>query len=134
METIKQTTNMELTVLALQAANIATWAIDKASGGALERAGADVLDFLKNKFQNKLQIGSMSPELIQAAILSKAKQDEHFKNKLEGLVKQFNQIRSASVSNQETDSGVNVSFNNSSGVSINQQIGNQKIDTAFFRR
>lgn len=125
---------MELTVLALQAANIATWAIDKASGGALERAGADILDFLKNKFQNKLQIGRTSPELIQAAILSKAKQDEQFKNELEDLVKQFHQIRGASVSNQATNSGVNVNFNNSSGVSVNQQIGNQQIGTAFFRR
>ncbi len=43
---------MELSVLALQAANIALWAIDKASGGALEKAGADVLDFLTRRFQS----------------------------------------------------------------------------------
>ena len=124
---------MELTVLALQAVNIAMWAIDKASGGVLEKAGADVLDFLKHKFQNKLEIGSISPELVQAAIVSKAEQDERFKNELEGLVKQYHQVRGASVSNQATNSGVNVNFNNSSGVNVDQQIGNQSIDTAFFR-
>jgi hypothetical protein len=124
---------MELTVLALQAANIAMWAIDKASSGALEKAGADVLDFLKNKFQNKLQIGSTIPELVQAAIISKAEQDGRFRDELEGLVKQYHQIYSSSVSNQATNSDVNVNFNNDSGVNVDQQIGNQNIGTAFFR-
>jgi hypothetical protein len=41
---------MELSVLVLQAVNIALWAIDKASGGALEKAGADVLGFLANRW------------------------------------------------------------------------------------
>ena len=34
---------MELSVLALQAVNIILYAIDKTSGGALEKAGGDVL-------------------------------------------------------------------------------------------
>jgi hypothetical protein len=66
---------MELSVLALQAVNIALYAIDKVSGGALEKAGADVLGFLEKRFQGKLQIEKSEPKLLEAAILSEAEWD-----------------------------------------------------------
>ncbi|MBD2311474.1 hypothetical protein H6G20_07355 [Desertifilum sp. FACHB-1129] len=118
---------MELSVLALQAANIALWAIDKVSGGALEKAGADVLEFLTKRFQGKLQVRGTKPELLEAAILSEAEQDGEFRNNLEKLVNQYQQIQNNSVS-QNTQSGVNVNVWNNPGTVIGQQIGQQ-----FFR-
>ncbi|MBE9141133.1 hypothetical protein IQ254_28695 [Nodosilinea sp. LEGE 07088] len=118
---------MELSVLALQAANIALWAIDKVSGGALEKAGADVLEFLTKRFQGKLQVRGTKPELLEAAILSEAEWDGEFRNSLEKLVNQYQQIQNNSVS-QNTQSGVNVNVGNNPGTVIGQQIGQQ-----FFR-
>ena len=43
---------MELSVLVLQATTIALWVGDKVSGGALEKAGANLLDFLEKRFQD----------------------------------------------------------------------------------
>lgn len=118
---------MELSVLALQATNIALWAIDKVSGGALEKAGADVLEFLTKRFQGKLQIRGTKPELLEAAILSEAEWDEEFQKSLEKLVNQYQQTQSNSVS-QNTESGVNINVGNNPGTVIGQQIGQQ-----FFR-
>lgn len=123
---------MELSVLALQAVNIALWAIDKSSGGALEKAGSDVLDFLRGKFQDKFQISDTPSERIKAAIISEAEHNERFKENLERLVTQYHQIYNANVT-QSNSSGVNVNFNNSPGTNVGQQIGNQRVDTAFFR-
>ncbi|MBW4560591.1 MAG: hypothetical protein KME32_05430 [Mojavia pulchra JT2-VF2] len=118
---------MELSVLALQAVNIALWAIDKTSGGALEKAGADILDFLTKRFQGKLKIRGSEPKLLEAAILSEAESDKKFQEDLERLVNQYQQIQNTSVS-QSTESGVNVNVSSNSGTVIGQQIGKQ-----FFR-
>ncbi len=118
---------MELSVLALQAVNIALWAIDKAAGGALEKAGADVRDFLIQRFQGKLEIRGSEPKLLEAAILSEAEWDKRFQEDLERLVNKYQQIQSTSVF-QSTESGVNVNVNSNPGTVIGQQIGQQ-----FFR-
>jgi hypothetical protein len=55
---------MELSFLAFQAVKIAFESIDKASGGALEKAGANILDFLMKRFQDKLQINGSEPKLL----------------------------------------------------------------------
>ncbi|MEG3989872.1 hypothetical protein QUA13_22425 [Microcoleus sp. S28C3] len=119
---------MELSVLALEAASIALWAIDKVSGGVLEKAGADVLDFLKIRFQGKLQIKGSEPKLLEAAILSEAEWDKKFQEDLERLIKKYQQIQSTSNVSQSTDSGVNVNVGSNPGTVIGQQIGQQ-----FFR-
>lgn len=118
---------MELSVLALQAANIALWAIDKVAGGALEEVGADILEFLTKRFQGKLQIRGTKPELLQAAILSEAECDEEFRGRLERLVDQYQQIQNNSVS-QNTESSVNINVGSNPGTVIGQQVGQQ-----FFR-
>lgn len=118
---------MELSLLALQAANIALWAVDKLSGGALEQAGANILSLLSKKLHGKLRVGESKPALIQAAILSEAENDKKFQLELEELVSHFNSLDNGSVY-QNTDSGVNVNVGNNSGTVIGQQIGQQ-----FFR-
>lgn len=121
---------MDLSVLALQAVNIALYAIDKATGGALEKAGADVLDFLKTRFQGRLQIekAKEEPKLLEAAIVSEAESDKRFQEDLEKLVTQYQQIQNTSNVSQTTESGVNLNVNNNPGTVIGQQIGQQ-----FFR-
>lgn len=111
---------MALSVLALQAANIALWALDKVSGGALEKAGADVLEFLTKRFQGKLQIRGAKPELLGAAILSEAEQDEEFQKNLERLVNQY-QITQNNPVSQNTKSGVNINVGSNPGTVIGQQ-------------
>lgn len=117
---------MELSLLALWASNIALWTIDKASGGALEKAGADVLDILKKRFQGTLQIEHSEPKLLEAAILSEAEQDKKFQEDLERLVKQYQNIQNTSSVSQSTKSGVNVNVDSNSGTVIGQQIGKQQ--------
>ncbi|MGG6238893.1 hypothetical protein ACQ4N7_09645 [Nodosilinea sp. AN01ver1] len=119
---------MESSVLALQAVNIALWAIDKVSGGALEKAGADVLSFLAGRFQGKLQIEKSEPKLLEAAILSEAEWDSNFKEDLERLVTNYQQIQNSFRVSQSTESGVNINVDNNSGKVVGQQIGQQ-----FFR-
>lgn len=122
------TTNMELSILALQAVNIALWAIDKASGGALEKAGADVVSLLTQRFQGKLQIQGSEAKRLEAAILSEAEWDKNFQYELEKLVTQYQQIQNNSNVSQNTESGVNVNVGSNPGTVIGQQIGQQ-----FFR-
>ena len=119
---------MELSVLALQAASIALWAIDKVSGGVLEKAGADVLDFLTRRFQGKLQIKGSEPKLLEAAILSEAEWDKNFQEDLQRLINQYQQIKSTSDVSQSTESGVNINVGSNPGTVVGQQIGQQ-----FFR-
>ncbi|KAM3095729.1 hypothetical protein ACKFKG_12765 [Phormidesmis sp. 146-35] len=119
---------MELSVLALQAVNIALHAIDKVSGGALEKAGADVLGFLTNRFQGKLQIEKSESKLLEAAILSEAEWDSKFQEDLKKLVTHYQQIQNSSHVSQNTDSGVNIKVDENSGTVVGQQIGQQ-----FFR-
>lgn len=121
---------MDLSVLALQAVNITLYVIDKATGGALEKAGSDVLDFLRKRFQDKLQIERVKeePKLLQAAIVSEAESDNKFQEDLERLVNRYQQLQNTSNVSQNTESGVNLNVNNNSGTVIGQQIGKQ-----FFR-
>lgn len=119
---------MELSVLALQAVNIALYAISKVSDGALEKAGADVLGFLAKRFQGKVQIDKSEPKLLEAAILSEAAWDSKFKEDLERLVTHYQQIQSFPHISQTTKSGVNINVDKNSGMVVGQQIGQQ-----FFR-
>lgn len=121
-------TKMELSVLALQAGNIALWAIDKASGGALGKAGENVLDFLVKRFQGKLQIDKSKPKLLEAAILSEAERDSKFQEDLERLVTDYQKIQNSSHVSQNTESGPNINVDKNSGTVVGQQIGQQ-----FFR-
>ncbi len=118
---------MELSVLALQAVNIALYAIDKVSGGALEKAGADVLGFLSKRFQDKLQIEKSQSKLLEAAILSEAEWDKKFQEDLEMLVTHYQQVKNTSKVSQNTESGVNINVDKNSGTVV-EQIGDR-----FFR-
>ncbi|PSB17247.1 hypothetical protein C7B65_19050 [Phormidesmis priestleyi ULC007] len=119
---------MELSVLTLQAVNIALYTIDKVSGGALEKAGADVLDFLSKRFQGKLQIEKSESKLLEAAILSEAERDRKFQEDLERLVTHYQHIQSTSHVSQSTESGVNLNVDKNSGTVVGQQI-----EQKFFR-
>lgn len=116
---------MELSILVSQGVNIALWVIDKASGGALEKAGADVLDLLTKRFQGKFQIKGSDRKLLEAAILSEAECDKKFQEDLKKLVNQYQQIQNTSHVSQSTESGVNINVDNNSGKVIGQQIGQQ---------
>ncbi|NEO32175.1 MAG: hypothetical protein F6K36_17425 [Symploca sp. SIO3C6] len=116
---------MELSILVSRGVNIALWAIDKVSGGALEKAGADVLGLLTKKLQGKLQIKGSDRKLLEAAILSEAERDKKFQEDLEKLVNQYQQIQNTAHVSQSTESGVNVNVDNNSGQVIGQQIGQQ---------
>ncbi|MDZ7960707.1 MAG: hypothetical protein RMY34_22970 [Aulosira sp. DedQUE10] len=97
------------------------------ASGALEKAGADVRDFLIQRFQGKLEIRESEPKLLEAAIVSEAEWDNKFQEDLERLVNQYQQIQNTSVS-QSTESGVNLNVSSNTGTVIGQQIGKQ-----FFR-
>ncbi|MEI6329639.1 MAG: hypothetical protein WCP16_10435 [Pseudanabaena sp. ELA645] len=120
---------MELSFLAFQAVKIAFESIDKASGGALEKAGANILDFLVKRFQDKLQINGSEPKLLEAAILSEAERDNKFQEDLSKLVNQYQKIQNISNVSQNTNSGVNFNGVNEGTVIGQQNIGN----TQFFR-
>jgi hypothetical protein len=115
---------MELSVLAFEAGKIALHVIDKVSDGALGKAGSDVLDFLSKKLQGKLKIEKSQPKLLEAAILSEAKQDKDFREELERLVAHYQQIQNISNVSQSTTSGVNVNLGSNSGTFVGQQITN----------
>ncbi len=123
---------MELSILALKAVEISLWALDKASGGALEKAGGDVLSFLADKFQGRLQIQGSNSTLLEAAILSEAEQDKKFQEDLDRLVTQFHQIQNINNVSQTTSSGVNMNVPNNSGTAIGQQTINN-VNNDFFR-
>lgn len=119
---------MSLSVLALQAVNIALFTIDKVSGGALEKAGADTLEFLQKRFQGRLRIDESESKLLEAAILSEAELDKKFQEDLERLVTQYQQIQSRSSVSQTTESGVNMNVGQNSGTVVGQQT-----EQKFFR-
>jgi hypothetical protein len=121
---------MDLSVLALKAVSIALYVIDKTTGGALEKAGENVLGFLMARFEGKLKIDKFKeePKILEAAIVSEAESDKQFQKDLERLVTQYQQIQNSSNVSQITQSGVNQNINNNSGTVIGQQIGQQ-----FFR-
>ena len=118
---------MELSALALQAVSIAFYAINQVSDGALEKAGADILDFLAKRFQGKLQIEKSEPKLLEAAILSEAQVDIKFQEDLERLVNYYQQVQNYSRVSQNTESGVNINVDRNSGTVV-EQIGDR-----FFR-
>ena len=103
---------------------------DKATGGALEKAGADVVEFLKARFQPRLSLDEArrEPKLLEAVIVSEAELDRKFQEDLEALITRFQQVQNASSVSQSTQSGVNLNVNNNSGTVIGQQI-----DKQFFR-
>jgi hypothetical protein len=119
---------MELSVLALEAVRIALYTLDKVSGGALEKAGGNVLDFLLKRFQGRVSIEKSESKLLEAAILSEASRDSNFKEDLERLVTQYNQIQNTSYVSQSTESGVNLNVDKNSGTVVGQQI-----EQKFFR-
>ncbi len=127
---IRNTTNMDLSVLALQAVNIVLYLLDKSTGGALEKAGADVFEFLKARFQGRLRLerAKEEPKLLEAAIVSEAESDKRFQEDLERLVTQYQQTQNISNVSQTTQSGVNLNVNHNPGTVIGQQI-----DKQFFR-
>jgi hypothetical protein len=127
---IRKTTNMDLSVLALQAVDIVLYLLDKSTGGALEKAGADVWEFLKARFQGRLQLerAKEEPKLLEAAIVSEAESDKRFQEDLERLVTQYQQTQNISNVSQTTQSGVNLNVNHNPGTVIGQQI-----DKQFFR-
>jgi len=119
---------MELSVLALKAVRIALYALDKISGGALEKAGENVLEFLLKRFQGKIRIEKSESKLLEAAILSEAGLDSKFQEDLERLVTHYNQIQNTSYVSQSTESGVNINVDKNSGTVVGQQI-----EQKFFR-
>ena len=80
---------MEISVLALEAVNIVLSTLDKATGGALEKAGADVFDFLKARFNGRFEFKQVEKErdILKAAIVSEANRDKRFQEDLERLSK-----------------------------------------------
>ncbi|MGC1308896.1 MAG: hypothetical protein WA885_16840 [Phormidesmis sp.] len=116
---------MQSSVLALKAAKIALYTVDKISSGALSKVGASILELLKERFQGKLQISKTEPELLEAAILSEAELDENFKIALEALVLKYHRIQDSSGVSQTTESGVNQSISGNSGTVIGQQFFRQ---------
>ncbi len=127
----RATSTMGLSLLAAQAVKIALYAIDNVTGGALEKAGANVLTFLTKRFQDRLQIEKSESTLLKAAIISEASSDEKFKEELESLVTNYYQIENSSQVSQKTESGVNMNVQNNSG---NVSVVGQKIDTQIFRQ
>ncbi len=122
---------MDLSVLASLAVEIVIKAINTATDGALEKVGADLLDFLKTRFQDRLQIEEAreEPKILEAAILSEAKSDKTFRKDLERLVTQYQHIQKTSNVSQNTESGVNLNVDSNTGTVIGQQIRQQQ----FFR-
>ena len=117
---------MDMSTLAAQAVTIVLYALDKATGGALEKAGGDVLDFLKVRFRWRVSLDKAKQEhkILEAAIINEAQFDRQFKEVLESLVTQFQQIQSIqNTSNvtQNTQSGVNLNVHSNTGTVIGQQ-------------
>lgn len=117
---------MDMSTLAAQAVTIVLYALDKATGGALEKAGGDVLDFLKARFRGRVSLDKAKQEhnILEAAIIDEAQSDRQFKEDLESLVTQFQQIQSIqNTSNitQNTQSGANLNVHSNTGTVIGQQ-------------
>ncbi|MFM8927824.1 MAG: hypothetical protein ACKOFA_06505, partial [Rhodoluna sp.] len=117
---------MDMSTLAAQAVTIVLYALDKATGGALEKAGGDVLDFLKARFRGRVSLDKAKQEhnILEAAIIDEAQSDRLFKEDLESLVTQFQQIQSIqNTSNitQNTQSGANLNVHSNTGTVIGQQ-------------
>jgi len=118
---------MDLSALAAQAVTIVLYTLDKATGGALEKAGADILDFLKARFRGRVSLDKEKQDsnLLEATIINEAQLDRQFKEDLERLVTQFQKVQSVqNTSNvtQNTQSGINLNVNSNTGTVIGQQI------------
>lgn len=122
---------MVLSVLALEATNIVLSILNKATDGAIEKAGADLFDFLKARFQGRFRLeeAKAEPKILEAAIVSEAESDKRFQEDLEKLVARYQKTQNISVS-QSTESGVNLNVNDNSGTVIGQQIDQRR---QFFR-
>jgi hypothetical protein len=117
---------MELSVLALQAVNIALFATDKIAGGALEKIGAEILDLLRRRFHGRLTLEEAvrEPKLLEAAIISESEHDKTFQRELEQLVSHYHQVQN---SFNMSGSGVQVNVTTNTGKVTGQEINN------FFR-
>jgi len=115
---------MDLPFLAVQAVNATLYMLDKGTGGALEKAGVDVVEFLKARFRGRLNLEKAreEPKLLEAAIVSEAQQDAKFQEDLEKLITQFQQVQNSSNVSQSTQSGVNVNVSSNPGTVIGQKI------------
>jgi ferredoxin len=117
---------MDLSSLAAQAVTIVLYTLDKAAGGALEKASADVLDFLKSRFRGRVSIdqSKQNREFLEAVIVDEARLNNQFKEELERLVTQFQQapsVQNTSNVTQSTQSGVNLNVSSNTGTVIGQQ-------------
>ena len=116
---------MELSLLAVEAARIAGYAANKVTGGTLSKAGANVLEYLSQRFKNRLSMSDTEPKRLEAAIISEAESDSAFKTELEKLVVNYQQIQSSDSVTQNTDKGVNINAPNNAGTVVGQQIQSQ---------
>ena len=116
---------MELTELAKAASTAVLWGLDKAAEGALQQIGVKIFEFLKRRFQGQLQSEKVKKDtnLLEAFIISEAHKDNKFKESLEQLVIQFQQVQQQSNAkvSQNTAEGVNINADRNQGVVIGQQ-------------
>ena len=117
---------MDLSALAAQAVTVVFYTFDKATGGALEKAGADILGFLKARFRGRVSFNKAERDrkFLESAIIDEARLDRQFEEDLKRLVTRFQQIQSVkNISNitQNTQSGVNLNVNSNMGTVIGQQ-------------
>jgi ferredoxin len=121
---------MDLSTFAAQAVTIILYSLDKATDGALEKAGADILDFLKARFRGRVSLDNPNQDrkYLEATIIKEAKQDSQFKQDLERLIIQFQEnkpLQNISNFTQETQSGVNFNITHSPGSTF---VGQQTIN------
>ncbi|WP_121971666.1 hypothetical protein [Leptolyngbya sp. BC1307] len=116
---------MELSLLALEAVKIVSYVANKATDGALEKAGANLLDFLSKRFRGRLAVQSTESRRLEAAIISEAESNPAFKSELEKLVVNYQQIQSTNYITQNTEKGVNINAANNAGTVVGQQIQSQ---------
>lgn len=104
------------TQLAAETVKIVLQVLDKVTGGALEEAGVQILQYLKSRLQGvfRLDQAKQNPEQLKTVILDKVIDDEIFRNELEQLVIKFQKLESTTAKViQNTQSGVNINADNS---------------------
>ncbi len=123
---------MSLSVLALEATSIVIQILSKVANGTLEKAGSDILDFLRARFEGRLKIEETvdTPQLLEAAIVSEAQLDSTFEENLEKLIERYQSIQKTYSVSQSTESGVNLSVDENTGTIIGQKIDQRQ---QFFR-
>lgn len=119
---------MGLTELAQAASTAVIWVLDKTAGGGLQQVGIQIFEFLKRRFEGKLQLeqAKENPELLNALIITEASSDNEFKESLEQLVIRFEQVQQQSGAKviQNTTEGVNMNVDHNQGNMVGQQYNN----------